>query len=143
MPPAALLPPPGREERRLFQEEWLVDQQEAALEAERARLQAALGVGPSPLPPRQEVGQWEGQPHGMPAGAGDGGQRAGHGLPFLPPVWEDLDAASSLEQGQMSGLAGGSGGATDSSGYELGNEGGPGVAPAPAGAPGERPPRFD
>ncbi|PRW45192.1 ribonuclease Y [Chlorella sorokiniana] len=103
-----------REERRLFQQEWLVDQQEAALEAERARLQAQLGLEPGPELPRQAVGQWEGQPHAPPAGAG---RQHPHGLPFLPPVWEDIDAPGGLEQAGM--LRGEGRGGSSSSGSSL------------------------
>lgn len=122
-----------REERRLFQQEWLVDQLEAALETQRAHLQAQLGLDPSPERPRQAVGQWEGQPHAPPAAAG-GGQHP-HGLPFLPPVWEDIDAPGALEQaGRLRGDS------SSSSGYESGDEGGPGVAVPP---PGGAEPRHD
>lgn len=133
-PPTSHLPPcPYREERRLFQQEWLVDQQEAALETQRAHLQAQLGLDPTPERPRQAVGQWEGQPHAPPAAAG-GGQHP-HGLPFLPPVWEDIDAPGALEQaGRLRGDS------SSSSGYESGDEGGPGVAVPP---PGGAEPRHD
>lgn len=74
------------------------------------------------------MGQWEGQPHGL-----EGGSRPAHGLPFLPPVWEDIDAPGGL--GQVNSLRGG-GSSSSSSGYESGDEGGPGVAAPPGRAPG-------
>lgn len=157
------------EERQLFRQEWLVDQQvrrpeeslqaarleghpltatqrhspaflphrslpqEAALETKRARLQAQLGIRLSSEPPRQAVGQWEGQPHGL-----ESGSCLAHGLPFLPAVWEDVDAPGGL--GQVSSLRGkGSSSSGGGSGRESGDEGGLGAAVMPGEAPGPEP----
>ncbi len=114
-----------------------MDQQEAALETRRATLQALLGLDPCPERPRQSVGQWEGQPHGPPV---EGGRQHAHGLPFLPPVWEDIDAPGGL--GQVDRLRG-EGSSGSGSEYESGDEGGPGVAVPPVAAPGAAEPRHD